>query len=191
MHKKKRLSLTVSFILSLNHVRNGQIRCQSCTHIYVTCFSSLRTSDRSFRLTCRHISASESYATKLYEMWMPGTLFWSTCQLSLIYFALLKLYEGKTFLDLSHHMFTETNIVPTAKASKTKLPLAMLHVFTLQREWIRRFVQHTYVQNAQPQDSNHKVRLYKRVSKNGSRFHWFPVICKLLISPGLFWKTKI
>jgi hypothetical protein len=189
MHKKKRLSLTVLFMLSLNHIRNAQIRFQS--YIYVKCFSFLPTSDRSFCLICRHISVSESYSTELYEMWMPGTLFWSTCQLSLISFALLKPYEGKTFLDLYHHMFTETNIVPTAKASDTKPSLAVLHMFQLQREWTRRFVQYTYVQNVQTKDWNHKVRLYKRIAKDGSRFHWFRIIYKLLIPPYLFSKMKI
>ncbi len=124
--------------------------------------------------------------------YVPETLFWSTCQLShLFLLLLLKLYEGKTFLHLSHHMFTETNIVPTAKVSKTKLSLVVLHVFQLQREWIRRLVQQTYVKNVQTQYSNHKVRFYQRVSKNESRFHWFPVICKSLISPCLFSRTKI
>ncbi len=104
---------------------------------------------------------------------------------------LLKPYEGKTFFHLSHHMFTETNIVPMTKASETKLSLVVLHVFQLQWEWTQRFAQDTYVQNVQKKDSDHKVKLYKRVSKDRSRFHWFRIIYKLLIPPCLFSKRKI
>jgi hypothetical protein len=100
-------------------------------YIYVTCFSSLPPSDRSFRLTCVISMPQKISRPRCVKCECLEHCFGELVSSQLFLLLLLKPYEGKTFLHLSHHMLEEKNIISMTNISETKRSSVVLDVSKL------------------------------------------------------------